>query len=246
MKIFRNIKPLRVLIYEEIVRNIKKGIFKKGDKLPNEIELSKMLKVSRASLREALLLLEEDGYLINKRGIGRTIAENNKKTFTLLAPNVEPIKVLTSKGLDLKSRVIYEQKPSLFIANKLKSKRKVRVMVIEQDILFKDKVVGYILNFVPLSIISEINSRVYDQPVYELISRKVNLSSINVEFKATAAGKSYGSKLGTKPSTPVLLVEETFYSEIKKPVLYLRNYLLTEKINLRVNIPINIIENGVI
>ena len=53
-----------------------KDAFAPGDKLPNEIELSKILGVSRTTLREAVKILVTAGILEIKRGKGTFVSEN--------------------------------------------------------------------------------------------------------------------------------------------------------------------------
>jgi len=63
--------------YELVLRKLKHLIeekFKEGDKLPSEVELAKFFGVSRATLREAMRILEEEGYVIRKHGIGTFVA----------------------------------------------------------------------------------------------------------------------------------------------------------------------------
>lgn len=59
---------------EEVLRRLKAmiidGTFKPGDQLPSERELSEMFQVSRASIREALRILETLGFLEAKVGVG--------------------------------------------------------------------------------------------------------------------------------------------------------------------------------
>ena len=68
-------------IYQKIIKELKHGIMhgalRPGDKLPSERDLSKMLGVSRTSLREALKLLEVSGLITIKRGQGAFIANND-------------------------------------------------------------------------------------------------------------------------------------------------------------------------
>ncbi len=64
----------RVATYEIIVRQIQEEIFsgrlQAGDKLPGERQLSEMLGVSRASVREAMRVLEALGVVRVRRGTG--------------------------------------------------------------------------------------------------------------------------------------------------------------------------------
>lgn len=50
-------------------------LYKYGEKLPNENELSEKLGISRTTLREAIHILASDGILVVKRGLGTFVAE---------------------------------------------------------------------------------------------------------------------------------------------------------------------------
>ncbi|MBU3092341.1 FadR family transcriptional regulator [Clostridium sp. CM028] len=67
-------------VYEQVIDQIKnmidKGTLKKGDKLPSERNLVEQLKVSRASIREALRTLEVIGLIECRQGEGSYIKAN--------------------------------------------------------------------------------------------------------------------------------------------------------------------------
>jgi GntR family transcriptional repressor for pyruvate dehydrogenase complex len=71
------IKPARVSdsIVEQLKAQILKGILKPGDKLPAERELVDQLKVSRASVREALLKLDAQGLIYSRQGEGTFVLD---------------------------------------------------------------------------------------------------------------------------------------------------------------------------
>jgi DNA-binding GntR family transcriptional regulator len=62
-----------VVLYERIADAIREGVYPPGSTLPSEPRLAGELGVSRPALREALLLLQEDGLLSVRRGVGRTV-----------------------------------------------------------------------------------------------------------------------------------------------------------------------------
>ncbi|HZG70048.1 MAG TPA: FadR/GntR family transcriptional regulator [Chondromyces sp.] len=70
-------------IYEQIVVQIREliqeGKILPGDRLPGERELSSILGCSRASLREALRVLEAEGIIISKPGGGRFVQEVDQR-----------------------------------------------------------------------------------------------------------------------------------------------------------------------
>jgi GntR family transcriptional repressor for pyruvate dehydrogenase complex len=60
--------PVYGLVVDQLRRAIHNGSFVPGDKFPPERELSKQLGVSRASVREAIRVLEGEGYVETRRG----------------------------------------------------------------------------------------------------------------------------------------------------------------------------------
>ena len=83
---FNNISNKKVYeqVIEQIQNNIMEGLFKKGDKLPSERELSEKMGVSRTSIREALRVLETMGVVESRQGEGNFICSNIEKS--LLQP----------------------------------------------------------------------------------------------------------------------------------------------------------------
>ena len=78
---FKTIKRESTLevIVQQIKDQIKKGILKPGEKLPSERKLADLLRVSRASIREAIQALAFSGYLEVIQGKGTYILEISTK-----------------------------------------------------------------------------------------------------------------------------------------------------------------------
>jgi GntR family transcriptional repressor for pyruvate dehydrogenase complex len=87
------------VVAERIRRAIHIGTYLPGDKLPPERMMAQQLGVSRATLREAIRVLEGEGYVISRRGARGGIlvldqAENEERIRPLLAerlPEIEEI-----------------------------------------------------------------------------------------------------------------------------------------------------------
>jgi GntR family transcriptional regulator len=62
--------PKYYKIYEELLRQIKNGRYNKNDLFPSDTELVKMFDVSRGTVREAIKLLFQQGYLVREQGKG--------------------------------------------------------------------------------------------------------------------------------------------------------------------------------
>jgi len=68
--------PLYVQIADELISKIESGALSPGDQLAPERELSAELNVNRMTLRKALQLLESQGLLERRHGIGNFIAHS--------------------------------------------------------------------------------------------------------------------------------------------------------------------------
>ncbi|OOM16461.1 FadR/GntR family transcriptional regulator [Clostridium saccharobutylicum] len=87
------------MVMEQIKEMVKKGELKSGDKLPSERELSEKLEVSRASIREALKVLQILGLIETKHGDGNFI--NNNFENSLLEPLSIVFLLFGSKSSDV-------------------------------------------------------------------------------------------------------------------------------------------------
>ena len=70
-----SIIPLYQQLSDEIKEQILLGKLKAGDRLMTEAELSQQYEVSRITVRKAIELLVDEGYVLRKQGIGTFIAE---------------------------------------------------------------------------------------------------------------------------------------------------------------------------
>lgn len=70
-------KPLHQQAEDLLREMIQQEEYRKGKLLPNEVELSKTLNISRNTLRQAINKLVFEGLLIRKKGYGTTVAPQN-------------------------------------------------------------------------------------------------------------------------------------------------------------------------
>ncbi|MER5963913.1 GntR family transcriptional regulator [Streptomyces sp. NPDC002057] len=90
-----------VALYERIADAVHDGTYPPGSTLPSEPKLAAELGVSRPALREALLLLQEDGLLTVRRGVGRTVNDRPpRRGFE----HVQPLEELIGAGTPLRVR----------------------------------------------------------------------------------------------------------------------------------------------
>lgn len=73
-----NRQPLYMQIVKELESRIENGLYQNGARLASEPDLAEEFGVSRGTLREALGILEQDGYLVREHGKGSFIRTKNK------------------------------------------------------------------------------------------------------------------------------------------------------------------------
>ena len=66
--------PLSTQTQQYLLGLIEHGTYEPGEQLPSEKELSVKLGISRSTLREALLNLEQEGIVIRRHGVGTFVA----------------------------------------------------------------------------------------------------------------------------------------------------------------------------
>jgi DNA-binding FadR family transcriptional regulator len=97
------VEPQRLYrrIAEQIARLIKRGEYKPGDRLPPERDLAAMLKVSRPSVREALIALEVEGYVDVRVGSGVYVARTGSTRTKAARLNSDsgPFELITARRL---------------------------------------------------------------------------------------------------------------------------------------------------
>lgn len=87
--------PLRVAVYAALARAIRSGALALGSLLPFEADLCEVFGVSRTVMREALILLEEDGLIRTRRGVGRFVVDHLPE---IGLERLQPIETLLRDG----------------------------------------------------------------------------------------------------------------------------------------------------
>lgn len=111
-------KVLPSVVRAEIAARIDSGALRPGDRLPAEPALAAFYGVSRATLREALRSLEEDGFIVRSRGAGTFVTHRPRLTNNLdmnfgvtdlirakgLSPGTENLKIYAAQASAAEAR----------------------------------------------------------------------------------------------------------------------------------------------
>ena len=224
MKIEHNsIKPLHLQAEELLRKLIENEEYKNGKLLPNEVQLSEQLKISRNTLRQAINKLVFEGLLIRKKGYGTKVAKKgivggvkNWLSFS------QEMKML---GIEVKNFELHAgyQKASPEIIkffnyspDKYKKYFKLERVRGNKDYPFV-YFISYFNPIVPLSI--EDN---FANPLYDLLENKYNVivKTSKEEISARLAGEIIANKLDIQANDPILIRKRFVYDINNIPIEY--------------------------
>ena len=231
IKIKEQIDSLPVLVEEKIEQLIEDGIFPKGSKLPAEYELAKMLGVSRASLREALGILQNKGRISRTPGLGTFVREKNSVE-NPLDKNLGATEVIKSMKLipGTLEIIVKQGEADEIMSNKLNIPLGSSIVVVERVRTASEKPAVYLLNIFSKVITPDFEvPENYDGSLYELLEKKYNHSIdygvatiIPIESDAKIS-----QKLKIKKGTPLLLIDQINYDRNDRPLMCCREYWIS-------------------
>lgn len=214
-------QPLRVALYARLAEGIRTGVFPLGSMLPRETELGVSVGASRTVVREALMLLEEDGLVITRRGVGRFVADRLPETgLEELRPLEE---VLATKRTTVTVRVgeLVLQAATPYTAGHLAIDEAANTWFCESVVESDGRPVAIVQEHLPagryLSDASRLVASNLEQAhadpgtiLAALIARCGPIFSSGVcEVTANVVGASRGKLLGLGATAPVLILTQT-------------------------------------
>jgi GntR family transcriptional regulator len=196
-----------------------------GKFLPNEVNLSKQLAISRTTLRQALNKLVYEGLLTRKKGVGTKVAQPSvsSKSMNWLSFSQE----MKARGIPIKnfelhlSWVFPEEK----IANFFEIKTDKKILKLER---LRGRNEGPFVYF-----ISYFHPRVglsgeedFTRPLYEVLEKDhlVVAQLSKEEISARAADKLIAGKLDTEIGSPILVRKRFVYDQADRPIEYNLGY----------------------
>lgn len=111
--------PLRVAAYSRISEAIRDRQLAPGALLPTESELGQLMNVSRTVVREALMLLEEDGLVRARRGVGRFVSPSLPRIGIERIHPYEEVFAQDGQPVEIVSRSAVRQPASDFVAPRI-------------------------------------------------------------------------------------------------------------------------------
>ncbi|GAB7223871.1 GntR family transcriptional regulator [Vibrio owensii] len=167
----KSLQPLYIQVADELKREIDKGTYPAGSKLPSENQLVELLKVSRVTVRKALQQLNDLGYTFSEKGKG-TFVKSNKLRHDFLSMSGFAQEAAGS-GLEAKNIVdAFEVVPAdELVAEKLNIAQGEPVNFARRLRLINDQVVSYEEFYIPRVLLPNLTQQDLEGSKFEYLSR---------------------------------------------------------------------------
>lgn len=218
---------------ERITKNLRAmittGNLKLGEKLPSEPELAKVMGVSRNSLREAIGLLENEGFLSRRQGIGTFITES----LPVIRGGIERLRgvvdFIREQGYTPGSKVtrFAIQPCSEAIAEKLLISSGDEVTVLETTKTASGHPVAICSDIIPNTYLrSKTDAEKMQTSIFEALREihGIDICFAECDIVPTVADEALASELDVPFGSPILLLESIHYDNLNRRVLFSRSY----------------------
>lgn len=213
------------LLYE-----MKQGIYADADRLPPEIELAKQMGISRTLVRDCLSILEREGFINRKHGVGTVINRQVLNVLTRMDLEKEFLQMVEDAGYEAKiASCCYERiAADEQVAHQLGLKPGDEVYKTVRLITADGEPVIYCTDYISVHLIK---NEIYDEtllkePIFVFLEQECQTTvSMDVtEVSAVVADEHLSAVFHVPQGTPLLYMDEVGYEFFGSPVLYSKEY----------------------
>jgi GntR family transcriptional regulator len=229
----KNNIPLYFQLEQIIKSKLITGEYLPGEQIPTEKNLCEAYHVSSITARQAILNLVSQGLVTRRQGKGTFVTNEITNITTLqFKGNIDD---LVTDGLirqQVKVIDIIKIKPSRKVQNLLNIEGEEEVVQVRRTRNANDIPVSYLINYLPLDIGENIKKE--DLSVYPMLQvlrdkLRIPLTSGTQFIEAIVADYNIASALLVSVASPILYIESTIFTNRKKPVEYVQNFIRPDR-----------------
>ncbi|OEG00462.1 GntR family transcriptional regulator [Vulcanibacillus modesticaldus] len=230
-------RPLYLLVIDKIKQDIENGVLQPGNRLPSEFVLSKQLGVSRATLREALRILEDENVVIRKHGVGTFV--NAKPVFTSGIEELNSITNMIEKNnqkagtIFLSNEFITASKSDI---KALKINEGDKIIRIERIMTADNEPVVYCIDKIPESVLPQDFELKEESSMFQILEQHadIHISYAVADIEPIGSHEKISSLLQSPPESSLLVLRQVHYDIMDRPVLSSVNYFRADKFRFQV------------
>jgi GntR family transcriptional regulator len=231
---------LSVTVQDELRQRIDQGRLPAGSRLPSEPDLAAELQVSRATLREALRALEEEGLLRRRQGSGTYVADRPRMANSLDV-NFGVTEAIRAAGMraGIANGRHWVEPSSAAEAARLELEPGQDVLVVERVRTAGDKPVVLSRDVVPSRLLGDrpqVAERMLHASIYEVLERDLGVVIHHgvARFRPVRADHAVAGRLGVPRGELLLYLWQVDYAEDGTAVLSSHEFHLADAFDFTV------------
>jgi GntR family transcriptional regulator len=230
-------RPLYNQAIDALNRYIELAGLKPGDRLPGEDDLARQLGISRPTLREAMGALECHGIIDRRHGVGTFVTAPVRGSMQGGLEKLESVYSLaTDAGIEAKRDdwIVEPVTAVQEVAGNLEVIPGDMVIHVQVTIMEKNRHFVFMSSFVKPAFVDLTGLKNFKHGSlldYLIQKDEARLSYTNTHLFSVSADQEIARWLHITENHPLLLLEETFFSEVGEPVVWTKNYFITDTVN---------------
>ncbi|TDL34996.1 GntR family transcriptional regulator [Jeotgalibacillus sp. S-D1] len=229
-------RHLYLQVIDRLKKDIDNGVYKEKERLPSEFELSRQLGISRATLREALRILEEENRIVRRHGVGTFV--NAKPLFT---SGIEQLYSVTDmiKMAGMEPGTVFlsstNQGPTDEDLTRFASTPDDEMTVIERVRTANGDPVVYCIDKVPAALMPTSFTH-EDGSMFSLLEENGGLfiSHAVTHIEPVGYNEKVSPILNCEPETALLVLKQLHFDDKDQPILYSLNYFRADRFSFHV------------
>ncbi|MGD0874641.1 MAG: GntR family transcriptional regulator [Acidimicrobiales bacterium] len=232
--------PFHLQLRKLLERQIEIGQWRQGDRLPSEPFLSDHYSVSRATVRQALYALEQQGLIRKEKGRGAFVNRTSPGSWLLQWAGGLFDDELSRRGVTVESTVLRactERLPD-WAADALQLNHGSQGVTLERLRRIDGELVVYVVNYLPeeyATILPEIGNT-STASLYGTLREQhdVEVAGSSRMLEAVAASPIIGHLLDVPRRFPLVYIQSVTWDATAKPIDCFRSWLRTDRLRIAV------------
>lgn len=230
-------RHLYVQVIEHIKQDIEAGVFKENEKFPSEFELARTLGVSRATLREALRVLEEEKIIVRKHGVGTFL-----KARPLFTSGIEELSsvssMIRSAGME-PGTIFLEVSDALATEESIEKfdcRKEDTIVTIKRVRTADGEPVVYCVDQVNKKNLQTEATALMKHSIFDALEKsgEIHITQAIAHIEPVGYDQEASSILRCGVDVPLLVLLQKHYTETGEMVLYSKNYFRADKFSFHV------------
>ncbi|GIO28297.1 GntR family transcriptional regulator [Ornithinibacillus bavariensis] len=230
-------QSLHAYIKEELLNRIKSNEYKKGEKIPTELELCRDFDVSRTTVRTALNQLTLEGYLTRQQGKGTFVAEQKlKQTLSHTVKRYSDQVAVQGKKAVIELIAINVVPANEFLVKALDVTLQDPIQRIERVRKANGEPTQYEIAYIPWDVAPGITKEHAETSLYGSLKNdfNVHIAKTIEHIEIAFADERSSTYLHCEEGLPCFYIETTAENELGQIIEFSRSYFRGDKTNFMI------------